>query len=268
MEAVQLTGFVASEKKPCGWSDEKVYRVHRRPLSIVMVIVMVMGRLSTLLSVSLLARSTPRTLPGDGKDADGGNNGQVLPRPEPPFVVPLVAVVVVVVLVCALWLAWRWYDRRAARAGEGEGEVWTDMRRAGVALGVGIGVGIQDVRGDTWERERDRRVGRVVVEERWRADGSRRVEVDAGEQSVVTSVGSTKPKMWEVAMNENENENEQERVKVSWLICSSVLSPDSLCGQPLTLGFNYELYIVRMPTPSLQPGPGSESEVVFGIVTL
>ena len=231
---------------------------------------MVMGRLSTLLSsVSLLARSTPRTLPGDAEDVDGGgNNGQVVPRSEPPFVVPLVAVLVIVVLVCALWWAWRWYDWRAARAGVGEGEVWTDMRQAGVALGVALGVGIQDVRGDTWERERERRVGRVVVEERWRGERGRRVEVHAGEQSVVTSVSSTKPKMWEVAMNENENENEQERVKVSWLVRAPVSSPDLLCGQPLTLGFNYELYIVRMPTPSLQPGPGSESEVVFGIVTL
>ena len=187
--------------------------------------VMVMRCLSSLVSsVSLLGRSTPRTSPdaNDAEDADGGNNtnmntnsgGQVVPRAaaEPPFVVPVVAVVLVVVLVGALWWVWRRYDRRA-QAGEGEGEVWTEMRRAGVALGVGI----QDVRGDTWdwdtwgrERERGRRAGRVV-EERWRAE-RRRVEEH---EEVVTSVGS-KPKMWEVAMNENENENEQERVKVSY----------------------------------------------------
>ena len=244
--------------------------------------IIVMRCLSSLVSsVSFLGRSTPRTSPdaNDAEDADGGNNpntnthsgGQVVPRAaaEPPFVVPVVAVVLVVVLVGALWWVWRRYDWRAqaggaAGEGEGEGEVWTEMRRAGVALGVGI----QDVRGDTWdwdtwgrERERGRRAGRVV-EERWRAE-RRRVEENEG---VVTSVGS-KPKMWEVD-TVNEIEIENERVKVSWLVRSSALSPDSLCGQPLTLGFNYELYIVRMPTPGLQPGPGSsEPEVVFGVVT-
>ena len=184
-------------------------------------------------SVSLFGRSPPRPLPSanDAEDADGGNNtntnangrGQVVPRAgsEPPFVVPVVAVVLVVVLVCALWWAWRRYDRQAAQAGgagagagvgegEGEGEVWREMRRAGVALGVGI----QDVRGDTWDWDtwgRERRVGRVVVEERWRAEQGRRVEV--------TSVGS-KPKMWEVDMDMNENK----RVKVSCLVRSSVLA--------------------------------------------
>ena len=155
----------------------------------------------------------------------------------PPFMLPLVAGVLIAVLLCALWCGWRWYDRRAARAGGmSTGEAWEEMRRAGVTLGVGVvgspfpgpvgpepGAGEVGRGRERWEREREweweweRREGRV---DPWR-DGTRararRGQADAGEDleergarwfwtsTTSTNVGP-RPKLWEVEI-ENELED-------------------------------------------------------------